>query len=52
MNQNRTICVPRKHLLPDPYFSEEFKIHANASYFQLGAVTIHNGKTIALYSKI
>ena len=30
-------------------FNEEFKIHTDASKFQLGAVIIQKGKTIALY---
>ena len=33
-----------------PDFNETFKIHANASAFQLGAVIIQKGKHIAFYS--
>ena len=38
-------------LLTNPYFNEEFKIHANASKFQLGVVIIHKGKPITFYSR-
>ena len=33
-----------------PYFNEEFKIHTDASNFQLGVV-IHNGKPINFYGR-
>ena len=38
-------------LLAYPYFNEEFKIHTNASGFQLGAVISQKGKPITLYSR-
>ena len=34
-----------------PYSNETFKIHTNASAFQLGSVIIHKGKPIAFYSR-
>ena len=34
-----------------PDFNETFKIHTDASAFQLGAVISQKGKTIAFYSK-
>ena len=37
-------------LLDYPYFNEEFKIHTNASDFQLGAIINQNGKLITFYS--
>ena len=33
-----------------PGFNEEFKIHTDASNFQLGAVITQKGKPIAVYS--
>ena len=36
-------------LLDYPDFNEEFKIHTNAWYFQLGVGIILNGKPIAFY---
>ena len=39
------------NLLTYPVFYEEFKIHANASYFRLGAVISHKVKPIAFYSR-
>ena len=36
-------------LLTYPDFNEEFRIHADASKFQLGAVISQKGKPIALY---
>ena len=38
-------------LLTYPDFNETFKIHTNASAFQLGAVISHKGKPIAFYSR-
>ena len=38
-------------LLTCPDFNEAFKIHIDASAFQLGAVISHKGKTIAFYSR-
>ena len=32
-------------------FNENFDIHADASYFQLGAVIIHKVKPVVLYSQ-
>ena len=37
-------------LLTYPDFNEAFKIHTNASAFQLGAVIIHKVKPIVFYS--
>ena len=39
------------NLLTYPDFNETFKIHTNASTFQLGAVISQNGKPIAFYSR-
>ena len=39
------------NLLTNPYFNESFKIHANASASQLGAVIIQKGKPIGFYGK-
>ena len=41
----------RVTLLDYPYFNEEFKIHTNDSYFQLGAVINRNGKLITFYGR-
>ena len=43
--------LPRETLLTYPYFNETFKIHTNASAFQLGVVISHEGKSIDLYSR-
>ena len=43
--------VARNTLLTYPDFDETFKIHNNASAFQLGAVIIQKGKPIAFYSR-
>ena len=43
--------VARDTLLNDPDFNEIFKIHTDASTFQLGEVISQKGKPIALYSK-
>ena len=43
--------VSRATLLAYPYFNENFKIHTNASGFQLGAFINHNGKLIIFYSR-
>ena len=40
--------VARDTLLTYPDFNETFKIHTNASAFQLGVVIIQKGKPIAL----
>ena len=42
--------VARDTLSTYPDFNEIFKIHTNASTFQLVAVISHKGKLIALYS--
>ena len=42
--------VARGDLLAYLDFDEEFKIHTDASNFQLGAVIIQKGKLIAFYS--
>ena len=39
------------NLLTCPDFNETFKIHTNASKFQLGAVISHKGKSIAFYGR-
>ena len=41
--------MARVTLLTYPGFNETFKIHTNASYFQLGVVIIQNLKSIAFY---
>ena len=41
----------RDNLLTYPNFSEEFKIHIDASYFQLGKVVSQKGELIAFYSR-
>ena len=38
-------------LLTYPDFNETFKIHIDASAFQLGSVIIHKGKPIPFYSR-
>ena len=43
--------VAHDTLLTYPDFNETFKIHTDASAFQLGAVIIQKGKTIAFYSR-
>ena len=43
--------VARDTLLTYPDFNEKFKIHTNASLFQLGAFISHKGKPIAFYSR-
>ena len=42
--------VTHNTLLIYPYFNKRFYIHMNASYLQLGAVIIQDGKPIAFYS--
>ena len=42
--------VAHNTLLVYPDFNEEFKIHTNATDFQLGEVIIQNGNPVALYS--
>ena len=42
--------VARDALLTYTDFSEAFKIHINASAFQLGGVISHKGKPISFYS--
>ena len=41
--------MSRVNLLAYPYLNEEFKIHTNASDFQLGAVINKNGKLFTFY---
>ena len=43
--------VNRDTLLTYPGFNETFKIHTNASAFQLGSVISHKGKPIYFYSR-
>ena len=43
--------VARDTLLTYPYLNEAFKIHADASAFQLGAFISHKYKHIAFYSR-
>ena len=43
--------MARDTLLTYTDFNEIFKIHTNASTFQLGAVSIHKGNPITLYSR-
>ena len=43
--------MARDTLLTYPNFNEAFKIHTNASAFQLGEVIRLKGKTIAFYSR-
>ena len=44
--------VARNTLLTYPDFNENFKIHTDASAFQLGGVIIQEDKPTALYSRI
>ena len=46
-----TRILARDTLLTYPNFNETFKIHTNASAFQLGAVIIQKGKPIVFYSR-
>ena len=49
---DETKRIVARDTLPDyPNFSEEFKIHTNASKLQLGVVIRQNGKPVALYSR-
>ena len=41
----------RDNLLDHADFNEEFKIHIDASYFQLGKVVSQKGELIAFYSR-
>ena len=41
--------MARDTLLTHPYFNETFKIHTDASMFQLGALISRKGKSIAFY---
>ena len=43
--------VARNNLLSYLYFNEGFKIHTDASYFQLGEVAIQKGRPINFYSR-
>ena len=43
--------LSRNTLLTYPDFNETFKIHTDASTFQLGAVISQKGKPIAFYSR-
>ena len=43
--------VARNTLLTYLYFNETFKIHTDASAFQLGAVIIQKGRPIDFYNK-
>ena len=43
--------MARDTLLDYPDFNEEFKIHTNASDFQLGYVIRKNGKPIAFHGR-
>ena len=43
--------MSRDTLLTYPSFNETFKIHTDASVFQLGAVIIQKGKHIAFCSR-
>ena len=43
--------VAHNTLLTYPCFNEKFKIHTDASVFQLGAVISQKVKSIALYSR-
>ena len=43
--------MSRDTLLSYPDFNEEFKIHTDASNFQLGAVSNHKIKPVAFYSR-
>ena len=45
------LIVARDTLLIYPNFYELFKIHTNASAFQLGAVIIQKDKSITFYSR-
>ena len=43
--------VAHNNLLTYPDFNETFKIHTDASVFQLGVVISQKGKPIAFYSR-
>ena len=43
--------MARDNLPTYSYFNETFKIHTDASAFQLGAVISQKGKPIAFYSR-
>ena len=43
--------LARDNSLTYPYLNEKFKIHTNASVFQLGAVVRQKGELIAFYSR-
>ena len=43
--------MARDTLLTYPNFNETFKIHTDASYFQLGMVIIKKGKPIAFFGR-
>ena len=43
--------MARDFLLAYSYFNEGFKIHTDASNFELGAVISRNGKPIAFYNR-
>ena len=43
--------VARDSLLTYPHFNETFKIHTDASAFQLGAIIIQKGKPISFYNR-
>ena len=45
------LIVDLDTLLNHPGFNETFKIHTNASAFQLGSVISHKGKPIYFYSR-
>ena len=58
MEKSRTRCIQqinwilvRDTLLTYPGFYETFKMHTDASAFQLGAVIIQKGKPTILYSR-
>ena len=42
--------MDRENLLTYPDFNEKFKIHTDASKFQLGVVVSQKGKPITFYS--
>jgi RNase H-like domain found in reverse transcriptase len=44
------VLIAKETLLPCPDFSQEFKIHTDASKLQLGACISQNGKPVAFYS--
>ena len=48
--QKMKVLIAKDNILAYPDFSKKFTIHTDASYAQLGAVIIQEGKPLAFYS--